>query len=275
MRPRLVVLGKTVNYRQAADRGLRRLNYHFFAEIFLPPGLQGGTGRLVDPRGHVKTFQSMPGLLSINGSTDFESLAALDRQIPDGTYRIHFEAPQTQAVDGRIVIHAAQEALADPVHITLMQEGKEVSGDAVDPAKDLAIVWSPFRKGHADPKAIVDDLIFVHVGDCMGQVVARTPAPFAEAPALTYRAESYNIPANTRKSVTTYQISVEHAPLVTGKLADVPALATYPATTFLDFRTSGTGSAINDCTTRSVMLSLIAQAKEENYGATCSSQFAR
>ncbi len=242
VQPRVAVLGKTVNYRQAADGSLTRLNYHFFAEIFLPPELHGASGRLTDPHGRTQDFQAMEGLLGINGSTDFTSLAALDKQIPDGTYRIHFEAPQARTVDGKIVVRATPKALADPVHLTLMQEGKAVAADAVDPAKDLAIVWSPFRKGHADPNGILDDLIFVHVGDCNGHAIARSPAPFAADPVLTYRTESYSIPANTLHAGMTYQVSVEHAPLVTSKLGDVPALATYPSTTFLDFHSGGAGS---------------------------------
>jgi len=245
MQPRVAVLGKTVNYRQAADGSLRRLNYHFFAEIFLPPELHGATGRLTDPHGRTKDFQGTEGLLGINGSTDFTSLAALDSQIPDGTYKIHFEAPHAKTVDGKIVVRATQQALADPVHLTLTQEGKPVAADAVDPTKDLAILWSPFRKGHADPNGILDDLIFVHVGDCTGKVIARTPAPYAADPVLTYRTESYSIAANTLHSGMTYQVSVEHAPLVTSKLGDVPALATYPATTFVDFHT--TGAADHQC----------------------------
>jgi hypothetical protein len=238
LQPRVAVLGKTVNYRQAADGHLTRLNYHFFAEIFLPSELHGASGRLTDPSGRAKDFQGTEGLLAINGSTDFTSLAALGSQFPDGTYKIHFEAPQAKAVNGKIVLRATQKALADPVHITLTQGGKPVAADAVDPAKDLAIVWSPFRQGHADPNGILDDLIFVHVGDCTGKVIARSPAPYAADPVLTYRAESYNIPANTLRSGMTYQVSVEHAPLVTSKLGDVPALATYPSTTFVDFHTA-------------------------------------
>lgn len=36
VRPQVFLVGKTVNYRQAADGSLTRLNYHFFAEISLP-----------------------------------------------------------------------------------------------------------------------------------------------------------------------------------------------------------------------------------------------
>ena len=245
VRPGDVVLGKTVNYRQAADGGLTRLNYHFFAEVSLPPGLQGGTGRLIDPHGRVISFQSRGGGLSIPGERDFTTLADLNAYAPDGAYRVEIDAPPARAVKGMIPLHATEEALADPVHITLLQNGQSVSSGAVEAAKPLTVAWSSFRKGRSDPNGIVDDLIFVHVGDCRGQIIARTAGAFAERPPLTYRAPSYTIAANTLEAGTTYQISVEHAPVQTRRLAGVPALATYPATTYLDFHTEGAGS--NTC----------------------------
>ena len=243
--PRLAVIGKTVNYRQGADGSLARLNYHFFAEIFLAPGSDAGTGRLIDPRGLVIPFESLGSLLSISGGGDFSSLADLNAHVPDGAYRMQFEAPQTRPIDGTIVLHATEGALADPVHLTLLQDGKSISPAAVDVTKELTVAWNPFRKGRPDPNGIIDDLIFVHVGDCHGKLIARTPAPFAESPALTYRARSYVVPANTLEAGATYQISVEHAPVVTRRIRGVPALATYPATTYLDLRTTGVGS--NTC----------------------------
>jgi hypothetical protein len=243
--PRLAVIGKTVNYRQAADGSLARLNYHFFAEIFLAPGSEAGTGRLIDPRGRVIAFKALGSILSISGGGNFSSLADLNAHVPDGTYHLQFDAPQTPPISGAIVLHATEGALADPVHLTLFQDGKPVSPAAVNIAKELTVAWAPFRKGRADPNGIIDDLIFVHVGDCHGKVIARTPAPFAESPALTYRAPSYIVAANTLEAGETYQISVEHAPVVTRKLGGMPALATYPATTFLDLRTTGASS--NTC----------------------------
>ncbi len=241
--PRLAVIGKTVNYRQATDGSLVRLNYHFFAEIFLAPGSNAGTGRLIDPHGRVIPFISLGDLLSISGGGDFSSLADLNAHVPDGAYRVQFEAPQMRPINGTVLLHATEGALADPVHLTLLQDGKSISPAAVDLTKELTVVWNPFRKGRSDPNGIIDDLIFVHVADCHGKVIARTPSPFAESPALTYRAPSYVVAANTLEAGAIYQISVEQAPVVTRRLGGVPALATYPATTYLDFRTTGTGSS--------------------------------
>src|SRR5579872_7209173 len=73
VQPLLVVVGKSVNYRQRADGRLIRLNYHFFAEIFPPAGLHGA-GRLIDPSGHIMAFQPEAGILSIPAERDFNSL---------------------------------------------------------------------------------------------------------------------------------------------------------------------------------------------------------
>jgi hypothetical protein len=246
VRPQVFLVGKTVNYRQAADGALTRLNYH--AEISLPPGLQEGTARLIDPDGRVIFFQPSGNILSIPGKRDLTTLADLNAYAPNGAYTVQFDAPPTRAVKGMISLDATEEALADPVHLTLLQNGQPVSPGAVEVGKSLTVAWSSFRKGRSDPNGIVDDLIFVHVGDCRGQIIARTPTPFAESPALTYRSPSYTIPANTLEAGATYQIDVEQAPVQTRKLADVSAgvpalaLATYPATTYLDFHTQGSGS---------------------------------
>ena len=251
VRPQVFLVGKTVNYRQAVDGGLTRLNYHFFAEISLPPGLQGGAARLIDPDGRVIFFQPSGGILSIPGKRDLTTLADLNAYAPNGAYIVQFDAPPARAVKGTIPLLATDEALADPVHLTLLQNGQPVSPGAVEVGKSLTVAWSSFRKGHSDPNGIVDDLIFVHVGNCRGQIITRTPTPFAEKPALTYRSSSYTIDANTLEAGATYQIDVEHAPLETRRLADVSAgvaalaLATYPATTYLDFHTQGASS--NTC----------------------------
>jgi Glyoxalase/Bleomycin resistance protein/Dioxygenase superfamily len=240
--PGLIVVGKTVNYRQGAHGGLTRLNYHFFAEISLPSRLRGATAQLIDPRGHVIPFHRSEEILSIPGKRDFRTLADLDGYAPDGSYGVEIDGPSGGVVKGTIPLHATEEVIADPVHVTLLQDGRIVSPDAVKVRKALTVAWSPFRKGRSDPNAIVDDLIFVHVGDCFGHLLVRTPAPFGKRPALTYRTLSYTVAANTLKAGAIYQVSVEHAPMHTLMLAGIPAAATYPVTTFLDFHTQGTGS---------------------------------
>lgn len=232
-RPPLVIVGKTVNYRQAADGGLTRLNYHFFAEISLPPELQGAAAQLVDPHGRVIPFQHRGDKLSIPADHDFPTLADLNASIPDGVYGVQFDAPAPRAFKGSIAIHTTNEVLADPVRITLLQDGHPVTPGAVEVDKPLTIAWSSFRKGRSDP-VITDDVIFAHVGDCRGRVLARTRD--------AYRALSYTIAANILEAGATYQVDVERAPLQKHRMEHAPVAATYPATTYLDFHTQGVSS---------------------------------
>jgi len=251
VKPQVFLIGKTVNYRQAADGGLTLLNYHFFAETSPPSGLQGAAARLIDPDGRVVLFQPSGNILSIPSKRDLTTLAELNAYAPNGAYTVQFDAPPARTVMGTIPLDATEEAMADPVHITLLQDGRPVSPDAVEIGEPLTVSWSAFRKGRSDPNGIRDDLIFVHVGDCRGHIVARSPSTSGAEPALTYRSPSYTIAANTLEAGATYQIDVEHAPLQTRRLADGPAggaavgMATYPATTYLDFHTRGAGS--NTC----------------------------
>ena len=248
-RPQRFLVGKTVNYRQAADGRLTLLNYHFFAELTPPPGQEAGTASLVDPDGRVIAYQRSGSQLGIPGTRDLQSLAELNAYAPNGTYTVQFNGPAAPTVKATIQLVATEDALADPVHITLVQDGQPVSPNGVKTEKALTVSWSPFRKGRSDPNGLVDDLIFVHVGDCRGRIISRSSG--SGTPALTYRSPSYTIAANTLEPGATYQIDVEHAPLQTRKLTDVAAgvsvitMATYPATTYLDFRTEGIGS--NTC----------------------------
>jgi catechol 2,3-dioxygenase-like lactoylglutathione lyase family enzyme len=242
--PRLFVVGKTVNYRQAADGALTLINYHFFAEIFLASGGESGVGELVDPSGRVMRFQAEEGVLRVPGKRFFSSLVDLDTEAPDGSYTVQFEAPELGAITGTIALRARSQDMADPVHITLFQDDKSIPPSAVDPGKALTIGWTPFRKGRSDPNGISDDLIFVHVGDCRGKMISRSPPPFVQTPALTYRARSYTVAPGAFVGGATYQISVEHAPVVTRMIGGVPALATYPATTYLDVHTQGSGTIV-------------------------------
>lgn len=245
------LVGKTVNYRQAADGGLSLLNYHFFAELTPPPGQEGGTASLVDPDGRVIAYQRSGSKLSIPGTRDLVTLAELNAYAPNGTYTVQFNGPAAPTVKGTIQLAATEDVFADPVRITLLQDGQPVSPNAVKSGKALTVSWSPFRKGRSDPNGLVDDLIFAKVGDCHGRIIARSSG--SGKPALTYRSASYTIAANTLEAGATYQVDVEHAPLHTRRSTDVPAgvsaitMATYPATTYLDFRTEGAGS--NTCPT--------------------------
>jgi hypothetical protein len=242
--PNLIVVGKTVNYRQSADGHLRLLNYHFFAEVFQSSSDADGSAELIDPRGAVIAFHSDgSSVLGAGGDHEFRSLAELNAKLPNGGYTVRYARPGAPPVVAPVRINATPSAMADPVRIRLRQEGREVAASAIDPTRALVIQWSPFAKGRPDQKGISDDLIFVHVGDCRGRELARTPAPFSGEAPLTYRSASYTLPADKLLPGSVYQISVEQAPVVTSRTEGVPTFATLPATTYLDIKTTG-GSAV-------------------------------
>jgi hypothetical protein len=237
--PNLIVVGKTVNYRQSAEGRLTLLNYHFFAEVFQPSGEMGAGAELVDPRGTTIAFRADGNILAAGGDREFRSLAELNANIPNGDYKLRYSRPGAPVLIASVRMNATATAMAGAVRIRLAQGGQAVAASEVDSARALVIQWSPFAKGRADPNGISDDLIFVHVGDCHGRILARTPAPFSGKTPLTYRSASYTVPAGMLGPGSVYQISVEQAPVVTSRTEGVPTFATYPATTYLDVRTAG------------------------------------
>lgn len=241
----LIVIGKTANYRQGAGGQISRLNYHFFAEIFRGEDTAAGKGTLTDPHGKLTPFKGSGSVLGIPATVDYTSLAAMNADVPDGNYIVQYSESGRKPLRAALGVHGDAQAFAPAPRITLMQAGKAVAGDAIDPARDLVIQWSRFSTGRADPNGISDDLIFVHVGDCHGKLIAHTPSPLSGQPPLTYRENSYGVPASTLQAGQTYQVSVEHAPLTSSRIGPAAALVTYPSTTFLDFRTLGAGN--NTC----------------------------
>ena len=64
--------------------------------------------------------------------------------------------------------------------------------------------------------------------------------PFEKEDYLTFRAGDYVVPAGTLAPGQTYSMYVEHAVLPdTRRHHGVPAFATFAASTYMDFRTSG------------------------------------
>lgn len=238
--PNLIVVGKTANYRQSTDGHLGLLNYHFFAEVFQSSSEAGGSAELIDPRGAVITFHSDgSSVLGAGGDHEFRSLAELNAKLPNGSYTVRYARPGAPALVAPVSMNATPGAMADAVQIRLRQDGREVAASAIDPTQALVIQWGPFARGRPDRKGVSGDLIFIHVGDCRGRELARTPAPFSGAEPLTYRSAFYTLPADKLSPGSVYQISVEQAPVVTSRTEGVPTFATLPATTYLDIKTTG------------------------------------
>jgi hypothetical protein len=231
-----VVMGKTTNHRQSESGDLHLLNFHFFAEIFVRQGGKVSEGKLVFPGGAEQPFSDGGSLLELHGGR-FDRQEALDQKYPTGDYLLRFQTAGG-TVDGR-KLRMRASPLPAPARVTLLQDGKPVSPDSVDPAMDLTVAWSEFESARPDPNGILDDLVFVVVGNCRAERVVHSGRPFEGTPFLTYRARDFTIPPGRLAPGEPHQMFVEHAAVDTSDEDGIVGLVTYASTTFLDFRTLG------------------------------------
>lgn len=242
-----LVMGKTTNHRQSADGAMTLLNYHFFAEIFVKEGGSVTDASLGFPDGKSQPFTDLGFVQEVHGGR-YDEEAELDRLYPNGDYRFRFDTPSGNlqrilSVRGTSSTGGGQSRIPQAVTITLRQDGREVSPNAVDPDQDLEVVWNAFVTGESDPNGIVDDLIFAVLGDCHGEKTVHSGRPFEGTPYLTYTTRSYVVPAGKLSPGEPHQLFVEHAKVDTSTDDGLVGLVTYAATTFLDFRTTGVASA--------------------------------
>jgi len=237
-----LVVGKTANYRQdPASNQQKMINYHFFAEIFVKDGGAVHQGTLNHAAIDTMTFHDHPSVLETHGGR-YENEADLDALYPDGDY--HFTYTETNDNTLHIPVNLSNKAdgktriPASPV-ITLMQDGVQVATDSIDPAKDLNISWTPFTEGGPDENGFVDDLVFAVVGNCIGEKISHSGVPFGGGAHLTYADTDMTIDADLLNPGEVYSISVEHSVMDTNYVGNVPTIATYASTSFLDFNTSG------------------------------------
>jgi hypothetical protein len=86
----------------------------------------------------------------------------------------------------------------------------------------------------------LDDLIFVAIDSCNVEDIVHSGRPFEKDDFLTYRASEYVVPAGILEPGQTYSMYVEHALLPhTQNDYGMPAFATFAASTYMDFSTSG------------------------------------
>lgn len=241
-------MGKTTNHRQSGPSGpsgpsgnaeLRLLNYHFFAEIFLRQGGHASEATLVFPGGLSQSFEDRGSVLELHGGR-FDRLEALDQKYPTGDYTVHFRTPGGDVDERRLRISGSR--IPGPARITLLQDAEAVSPESVDAAKDLTVTWSEFEGARSDANGILDDLVFVVVGNCHAERVVHSGRPFEGTPFLTYRTKEYTISRGNLAPGEPYQMFVEHASVDTSEEDGIVALVTYASTTFLDFRTVGSPS---------------------------------
>ena len=235
-----VLLGKTRNYRQSEAGAVTFLNTVFFGEIFLNDGGVVSDGVVTGPGDaeHGLSFgnEEVP-FLAGNRHTSIE---ALEEQYPDGTYHFSFNTPHGNVRDLPVTFskHGLESRFPSPVEISLHQNGQEATPGAIDPDEDLLVTWNEFERGAADPNGIIDDMIYVIMGNCLGVKTVHSGRAFA-TPSLTYVAREFTIPKEELYPGQPFQVEVEFSEMDTGRHENLVSIVTYATSTFLDIRTTG------------------------------------
>jgi hypothetical protein len=242
-----VVLGKTANYRQSSHGSHKLLNYHFFAEIFLKEKGRVRKPALITPGGaSTLVFKGDESVLEVHGGR-YESELELNDAFPDGTYIFSYRLSDDTLLNQSVMIKngSRNSRIPEPVNIYLSQNKKKVKSKQIDPNIDLTVRWSEFKSGDADPNKIVDDLVFVVTGNCHGKKIDHSGGPFSNSPYLTFASEEYVIPASKLVAGESFQIFVEHAEMDSSSYRNIPEIATYATTSFIDIRTTGKNSKLS------------------------------
>ena len=248
-----VVLGKSINHRQSTSNELTLLNTVFFAEIF-PVNLNSNIPTITDAYlegpGDAKvgmkfSNEKIPFLAGTRGW----SISELTERYPDETYYFNFKTP-VGIIKDLPATFVQQEDIDNnpgPIEITLYQNNMIAQPDFINPNYDIKVTWSPFEKGERDSNSIIDDMIYVILGDCLGQEIDHSGHAISDIDALTYDQHQYIIPHQKLAPGQPYQLEVEHSNMETDIKRNIEIIVTYAATTFLDFRTTGENVSDLDC----------------------------
>ncbi len=245
-----LVVGKTANFRQHQGKTSEMINYHFFAEIFVNEGGHVTSGSLNNSSIDQMDFADHPSVLETHGGR-YSTEADLDVLYPDGEYLFTYTETGDNTLNIPVVLSKKDDGQtripAAPV-ISLRQNGNDITDGMIDPDQDLHISWTPFTEGGSDENGFVDDLVFAVVGNCKGEKISHSGVPFGGGAHLTYANNDVTISKDLFHPGEVYQVSVEHAVMDTNYVGNVPTIATYASTSFLDFNTSGDNVSGLDCT---------------------------
>ena len=240
---RFTLLEKGASYEMDEAGELHLVRIEFVSETILSDG-----GAIVD--GTIKQAGSATPVFELAASESFFNryaksdgdFAALDQAHPNIGYVIDIRGRTGDIRNLTLMLGGPEgpEQFPDPIRITLVQDNNAVGFSRVDPGKDLRLVWSEFAKGAADPRGILDDLVFAIVSDCHGNSVSRSGIPFIMPEYLTFRAGEHLIPAGRLQPGLAHEVTVIHVNGVdTRQAGDTIAMASYNATTKMQFRTTG------------------------------------
>ncbi len=245
-----LVVGKTANFRQHAGKMSEMINYHFFAEIFVNEDGHVTAGTLSNPGIDQMNFADHPSVLETHGGR-YSTEADLDALYPDGEYLFTYTETGNHTLNIPVNLSKKEDGatrIPAPPVISLSQNGNDITDGMIDPGQDLHISWTPFTEGGADENGFVDDLVFAVVGNCRGEKISHSGVPFGGGAHLTYADNDVTISKDLFNPGEVYQVSVEHAVMDTNYVGNVPTIATYASTSFLDFNTSGENVGGLDCT---------------------------
>lgn len=243
------VLVKSNNYSQDIDGELTLLNYHFFSEIFAKgPGLvKSASLQRLGSDEPPYLYEDKGDAFYYEGG-HYNTVDAVDAAHPNDEYRFRIELTSGESVNQQLSLSGpgGKTDIPKPVHISLLQGGRQISPDAVDPAKPLKVRWSPYSNGRSDPNGIVDDMIFVVFQDCHGKRVFHTGLPFKESSYMTFAAEEVTVPVGRFKPGQMYSMFVEFPHVVdSGVDNGVAGFTSYATATYLDVKS--TGETVEDC----------------------------
>ena len=237
--------GKVARYQQHMDSSLEYLGPLFFAEIFIATGGEVTDASVLFPSPvnerrpleyRYSESDEIGDVMYLSGKA--ESDEELEQNFPSGAFEFTFSTPGGDVVDS-IVSFEGGSFPTQPI-IIFEQDGHQIPFDEVDTNQDLVITWPPFAQGRADKNGVLDDLIFVAIDSCTVEDVVHSGRPFEKDDFLTFRAKDYSVPAGTLEPGQTYSMYVEHALLPhTQRDYGMPAFATFAASTYMDFHTTG------------------------------------
>ena len=242
-----VVIGKSINHRQSADGALELLNTVFFAEVFKTASGTVTNAVLEGPGDAAEGLPFPDGDILFLAGERQRTIAELTRHFPDDTYYFSFDTPDGNVRRMPATFRRDRGEIRNPgpIEVTLFQGGRPADPRAIDPDRDLVVRWSPFEKGSADPNGVIDDMIYVMMGDCMGVETVHSGHALSNPDALTFAADEFVIPAGKLHAGRPFQLEIEHSNMDTAVWQGMEQIITYAATTFLDIRTVG-GDA-GDC----------------------------
>ena len=237
--------GKVARYQQHMDSSLEYLGPLFFAEIFIAEGGEVSDASVLFPAPvnerrqleyRYSESEEIGDVMYLSGRAETDE--ELELNFPSGAFQFTFSTPGGDVVDS-VVSFEGGAFPTQPV-IIFKQDGELIPFDKVEAGRDLTITWPPFTEGRADENGILDDLIFVAIDSCAVEDMVHSGRPFEKDDHLTFEAKDYVVPAGTLDPGQTYSMYVEHALLPnTQKDYGMPAFATFAASTYMDFKTTG------------------------------------